>query len=107
MKYLMMINKVICFKKIYGKQKFVIVVKYLNTKNKIVEKLGTFSIKYKRLTINIYRLIFFISRNTKISGSCLHILQKFKVINDESDIRGEIKRPKKEIRRLKKKNKKK
>jgi hypothetical protein len=93
------VNKVICLKKIYRKKKFVIVVKYLNTKNKIFEKLGTYSIIYKRLNINVYRLIFFISKNTKITGSCMTVLKKFKVINNNSNIKAEILRPKKRIRR--------
>lgn len=96
-------NKVICLRKIYKKKKFVIVVKYSNTKNKIIEKLGTFSIIYKRLALNIYRLIFFISKDAKISGSCLNIFQKFRVINSYSNIRSEIARPKREIKKIKRK----
>jgi hypothetical protein len=76
-----MINKILCFKKIYKKKKYVIVVKFISSKNKIVEKIGTYDIIHKKLTINIYRLIFFISKGVKMVGSLFLILKRFRVIN--------------------------
>lgn len=69
----------ISLRKNYKKKKYVIVLKKLNTKNKVLEKIGSYSTNTKCLVINPFRLIYFISKGVSVSGSVIYLLFKFKI----------------------------
>ena len=77
-------SNIICLKKIFKKKKFVVVVKKYNSTNKIVEKIGTYDTIHKKLSINIYRLIFFVSKQTRMTGALFVILKRFHIFNQFS-----------------------
>lgn len=68
-------------KKNYKKKNYVIVLKKIGSKNKIIEKVGAYNVSDKCLVINPFRLIYFISKGVSLSGAVMCILLRFKVIN--------------------------
>lgn len=70
----------ISLRKNYKKKKYVIVLKKLNTKNRVLEKIGSYSVHTKCLVINPFRLIYFISKGASVSGSVIYLLFKFKIL---------------------------
>jgi len=72
----------ICLRKNYKTKKFVIIVKNYKTKNRVIEKLGSYDVINKKLTLNPFRLIFFIGKNASLSGSLFSVLYRFKILQD-------------------------
>ena len=69
----------ISLKKNFKKKKYVIVVRKKNNKNRVIEKLGTYSTLTKSLVINPFRLIYFISEGVCVTGTVAFLLFRFKI----------------------------
>lgn len=69
----------ISLKKNLKKKKYVIVLKKKKSKNRIVEKIGSYSTLTKSLIINPFRLIYLISKGVSVSGSIAFLLFKYKI----------------------------
>lgn len=65
------VNRII-LKKSSQKNNYIMLV--LNSKKKILEKIGFFNFKKNQFSINIFRLIYWISKNYILYGKVLHLL---------------------------------
>jgi hypothetical protein len=70
----------ISLKRNIKKRKYVIVLKKKGSKNRVVEKLGSYSTLTKCLVINPFRLIYLVSKGSSISGSTMFLLFRYKII---------------------------
>lgn len=56
--------------------------KFSIKQNKVIELFGVYDFNKKKLTINIFRLIFWISKNVYITGKLVYLLILFDIINN-------------------------
>lgn len=49
------------------------------SKNRVVEKIGSTTITYKNFYINIFRLLFWLSKNIIISRNAFFLLKRFNI----------------------------
>lgn len=69
----------ISLKKNLKKKKYIIVLKKRTSKNRVIEKIGSYSTLTKCFIINPFRLIYLISKGVCVSGSVAFLLFKYKI----------------------------
>lgn len=71
---------IISLKRNFKKKKYVIVLRRRNSKNRVIEKIGSYSTLNKSLVINPFRLIYLLSKGVSVTGSVAFVLFKYKII---------------------------
>ena len=66
------------------KKKNSFVVAVIKKRGKVLEKLGVYNPKLNSLSLNIFRLIFWVSKNISVSGHVFNILVKFNILSNNS-----------------------
>lgn len=58
-----------------------LLVDNIKKSNRVIEVLGSYNPINKNLNLNIFRLIFWLSKNTEISGNVFNLFLKFNIFN--------------------------
>ena len=83
-------NKIIKFnRKLKKKTSVLCVLDYSNKTNKVIEVIGSYNFINKNLDINIFRFIYWISKNIKLSGEVFQVLLKFNIIRLKKNIKND------------------
>ena len=56
-----------------------------NYSNKVLEKIGTYNNKNKNLSLNIFRLIYWVSKNIFLTGNVFNLFLKICLIKNNNE----------------------